>query len=199
MGKVLIACVVLAAGFAVRFGGLKQLAEFHGKPLVKSAVDTADESFADYVLLVVGNHSSEILEKVQLGRAQVVYNKDFKTGISSSIRCGIANLPDDCSGAIIMVADQPFLESRHLDLMIEEFRKDPTRVIVLSHKGEPRNPVLIPKAMFHELEKLKGDMGARDLVRKSRNIKLVEISDSRVFFDVDTKDSLLEPRTENEN
>jgi molybdenum cofactor cytidylyltransferase len=77
----LIACIVLAAGSAVRFGGVKQLAEFHGKPLVKSAVETANESSVDYVLLVVGNHSSEILEKVQLGRAQVIYNRDFETGI----------------------------------------------------------------------------------------------------------------------
>ena len=53
--------------------------------------------------------------------------------------------------------------------------------------------------MFPDLENLKGDMGAKDLVRKSRNIKMLEIPDSRVFFDVDTKDSLLELRTENEN
>ena len=190
---------MLAGGSAVRFGGTKQLAEFHGKPLVKGAVDAANGSSADYVLVVVGNHSSEILEKIQLGRAQLVYNRDFKTGISSSIRCGVANLPDDCSGAILMVADQPFLESKHLDLMTTEFKKDPTRVVVLSHKGEPRNPVLIPKTMFPELEKLKGDMGARDLVRKSRSINMLEISDSRVFFDVDTKDSLLELQTESEN
>ena len=133
----MIACIVLAAGSAVRFGEPKQLAEFRGKPLVKSAVETANESSADYVLLVVGNHSSEILEKVQLGRAQMVYNRDFETGISSSIRCGITNLPDDCSGAIIMVADQPFLESKHLDLMIVEFRKDPTRVVLFLTKVNP--------------------------------------------------------------
>ena len=195
----MIACIVLAAGSAVRFGGPKQLAEFRGQPLVKSAVETANESSAEYVLLVVGNHSSEILERVQLGRAQLVYNRDFETGISSSIKCGISNLPDDCSGAIIMVADQPFLESKHLDLMIIEFRKDSTRVVVLSFKGELRNPVLIPKAMFSDLQKLTGDMGAKDLVKKSPNISRLEITDSRVFFDVDTKDSLLELQTESEN
>jgi molybdenum cofactor cytidylyltransferase len=199
LSKNSIACVVLAAGSSVRFGGAKQLAELNGKPLVKSAVDAANESVADYVLLVVGNHSSEILEKVQLGRAQMVYNREFETGISSSIRCGIANVPDDCSGAIIMVADQPFLESKHLDLMISEFRNDPTKIIVLAHKSEPRNPVLIPKAMFPDLEKLKNDVGAKDIVRKSRNIKMLEILDSKVFLDVDTKDSLLELRTESEN
>lgn len=166
---------------------------------MKSAVDAANESTADYVLLVIGNHSSEILEKIELGRAQMVYNRDFETGISSSIRCGIANVPDDCSGAIVMVADQPFLESKHLDLMIAEFRKDPTKIVVLAHKGEPRNPVLIPKAMFPDLENLKDDVGAKDVVRKSRNVKVLEIPDSRVFLDVDTKDSLLELQTESEN
>jgi molybdenum cofactor cytidylyltransferase len=188
----MVACIILAAGSAVRFGGAKQLADFHGKPLVKNALDAANGSTADYVMLVVGDHSSEILEKVQLGRAQVVYNKNFKTGISSSIKCGIGNLPDDCGAAIVMVADQPFLESNHLDLMIKEFKKTPEQIVSLSLNGSPRNPVLIPKAMFPDLEKLSGDSGAKELVRTSSKIKLLDIPDPRVFFDVDTKDSLLE-------
>jgi len=70
---------------------------------------------------------------------------------------------------------------------------------VLAHKGEPRNPVFIPKAMFPDLENLKDDVGAKDVVRKSRNVEVLEIPDSRVFLDVDTKDSLLELQTESEN
>jgi molybdenum cofactor cytidylyltransferase len=185
-----IACIVLAAGSSVRFGEAKQLAQLNGKSLVQTAIDVANASKVDYVFLVLGKSSSEILEKVDTGRTQVIFNKNYEQGISSSIRSGITNLPSDCGAAIIMVADQPLLQSRHLDLLIDESRKSSGKIIALSQNNEPRNPVLIPRALFHKLETLDGDEGARSIVRNSDAI-LIPVSDPLVFSDVDTKDSLL--------
>ena len=191
-----IACLILGAGASVRFGGTKQLAQLDGKSLIQRALDVANESKADYVLLVVGGKSSEILEQVQLSRAQVILNKDYERGISTSIRSGVSNLPDDCVAVVIMVADQPYLTSAQVDLILERFRNsvpfDRKQVVALSYKGEPRNPVLIPRAMFEELLHLEGDIGARELVRKSKELSLIDIDDPKVFLDIDTKDSLLE-------
>jgi molybdenum cofactor cytidylyltransferase len=187
-----IACLVLAAGSSVRFGSPKQLADLAGKSLIQIAIDEANSSSADYVFVVLGNSSSEILENLRLENTQVVFNKDFKQGIASSIKCGVSNIPDDCAGMIIMVADQPFLRSRHLNMLIEAFKKSPGKIVALSSNGEPRNPVLLPIEMTPELEKLQGDEGAKTLVNRDPNTILLEIPDPRIFFDVDTKDSLVE-------
>ncbi len=186
-----IGCIVLAAGSSIRFGSPKQLAEFNGKSLIQSAIEQANASLSDYVFLVLGKNSGEILERLSLGRAQVLFNKDFEQGISTSIRCGISNLPDDCDGVIIMVADQPYLTSKHLNMLIEESARSPGKIVALSSGGDPRNPVLMPRKMTHLLEDLQGDEGARSLVRKNPQTILIDIPDTRVFFDVDTKDSLL--------
>ncbi len=191
-----IACIVLAAGSSVRFGSPKQLAEIQGKSLVQIAIDVADASKADYVFLVLGNSSSEILENLRLGRAQVVLNKNYKQGISTSIKSGLANLPDDSLGVIIMVADQPYLASHHLDQLIERFQKSPGSIVALSSKGEARNPIILPLSMVSVLEDLAGDEGARALVKNNPNTILLEVSDPKVFVDVDTKASLL--KLENE-
>ncbi|MHB1867349.1 MAG: nucleotidyltransferase family protein [Nitrososphaerales archaeon] len=183
-----IGCIILAAGMAVRFGSPKQLAKVGGKPMLQRALDSANGSSADYVLLVVGANSSEILSAVDLGRAQVVLNKNFAKGQSTSIKSGIANLPEDCKGAIIMVSDQPFLKTIHLNKIINAFKKgNKSQVVALSHSGEPRNPVLIPKKLFPGLLKLKGDVGAKATIRNNKNVRLVEIRDKKVFFDIDTK------------
>ncbi len=192
-----IACIVLAAGSSVRFGSPKQLAEFQGKSLIQIAIDVANASKADYVFLVLGNSSSEILENLLMGRAQVVFNKDFQQGISSSIKNGVANLPDDSLGVIIMVADQPHLTPQHLDLLIERFLKSPGNMIALSSNGEARNPVIIPYAMVQDLQVLEGDEGARALIKNNPGTILLEVSDPKVFADVDTKASLL--KLENES
>jgi molybdenum cofactor cytidylyltransferase len=186
-----IACIVLAAGSSVRFGGPKQLAEFQGRSLVQIAIDVANASKADYVFLVLGNSSSEILENLQMGRAQLVFNKNFQQGISSSIKSGVANLPDDSMGVIIMVADQPYLTSHHLDMLIDRFLQSPGKIIALSSNGEARNPVIIPYSMAQALQKLEGDEGARALVKNNTGTILLEVSDPKVFTDVDTKASLL--------
>lgn len=165
---------------------MKQLAMIGGKPMLQHAIDAANSSFCDYVLLVVGSSSSEILSRIDPGRAQVVLNKNFEKGQSTSIKCGITNIPEDSGGAIIMVGDQPYIKSVHLNKMIKSF-KEKDSVVILSHEGKPRNPVLIPKKLFSKLATLKGDTGAKALVRKYNQVRLVEIRDEKVFFDVDTK------------
>jgi molybdenum cofactor cytidylyltransferase len=191
------ACIVLAAGSSVRFGSPKQLAEFQGKSLIQIAIDVANASKADYVFLVLGNSSSEILGNLQLGRAQLVFNKNFQQGISTSIKSGVANLPDDSEGVIVMVADQPYLTPHYLDLLIERFLQSPGKIVALSSNGEARNPVIIPHSMFGALQELEGDEGARALVKNNSKTILLEVSDPKVFVDVDTKASLL--KLENES
>jgi molybdenum cofactor cytidylyltransferase len=181
-----IACIILAAGKSVRFKSVKQLARIKGKPMLQRSLDAANHSLADYVLLVVGSNSSEILSEINVERAQVVLNKNFEKGQSTSVKCGVANLPDDCAAAILMVGDQPFLKSIHLNRMIRAFKKS-TEVVALSHQGEPRNPVLITKKLFPKLMKLEGDTGAKAVIRSNKKLRLVEISDEKVFFDADTK------------
>jgi molybdenum cofactor cytidylyltransferase len=187
-----IACIILAAGSSVRYGSPKQLAEFEGKSLIQRAVDEADKSNVDYLFLVLGNSSSEILEKINLKKAQVIFNKNFLQGISTSIKAGLANVPNDCVAVIIMVADQPFLTYDYLNRLIEESKKSPGKIVALSYNGEPRNPVLIPTQFSRDLESLEGDEGARSLIRKKSETILIDIPDDRIFFDVDTKDSLLD-------
>ena len=94
-----------------------------------------------------------------------------------------------------MVADQPFLKTIHLNKIMSTFKKgNKSQVVVLSHSGEPRNPVLIPKKLFPRLLNLNGDVGAKTTIRNYKNLRLVEIRDEKVFFDVDTKRTVSELR-----
>lgn len=190
MKAVKLGCIILAAGKSTRFGGVKQLYRYRRIPLVQRALDAANGSSADYVILVLGANNDKILETVNLGRTQILLNKEFESGISSSIKCGVSNLPDDCAGCILMVADQPRLTSNHLNKLVEKFKEGNLRdAVALSHDKEPRNPVLVPKRLFPQLLKLRGDSGARNIIRGLKELRLVEVSDKKVFLDIDTKPS----------
>lgn len=188
MNRAKVACVVLAAGKSARFAGIKQLATLEGKPLLQRALESANNSISDYVLLIVGAHSDEILGRIATGRAQPILNRDYARGLSTSVKCAISNIPQDAEGALFMVADQPYLHSRQLDDLIRAFRQDESSdVFALAYEGEARNPVLLRKSLFSEATKLEGDVGAREIVRSyTKKIHLVEANDPKVFFDIDT-------------
>ncbi len=194
----LIACVVLAAGLSKRFGSSKQLAKIgkSGKSLIQNSVDIANGSKSEYVLLVLGHDASEIMNELSLGRAQLILNKDYESGLSSSLRAALSNLPGECKAAVFMVADQPNLTSSIVDRLIDAFstqsKTRAAKIVALSFQGEPRNPVLISSDLFTELSQLTGDVGAREILRNHRNeSKLVEVGDPRIFLDLDTPSSLI--------
>lgn len=190
-GQTKVACIVLAAGMSTRFNGVKQLAKFKGKPLVQRALDSAVKSRADYVYLVLGHGASEIVATVKLGRAQILLNKEYGGGLSTSLRAAISNLPQECSAALFMVADQPFLSVENLDRMIDIFKANSNRIVALGSKGEPRNPVVVPRKFFPEILALEGDVGAREIVRVHLDkTKLIELGDEKPFLDIDTKPDL---------
>lgn len=189
-----VACVILAAGMAKRFGSTKQLAKLgkSGQTLVQTAVEVANGSKAAYVILVLGHDSSAIAADLKLGRTQIVLNKEFESGLSSSIRAAVANMPADCKAAIFMVADQPNLTAEILDRLINCYYsslvtgKQTPKIFALTENSEPKNPMLIVSDLFPALQNLKGDVGAREIVRTHRNeLTLVKIDDPRVFLDID--------------
>ena len=142
-----VACVVLAAGLASRFGSSKQLAELSSKTLLQNSLDIANGSQADYVFLILGSGASEIMERLKTGRSIVVLNKDYKEGLASSIRSAILNLPDDCGAVAFMVADQPFLTSKRINNLIQKLVKNrKAKLAAFAFDGEPRNPAIFSNA-----------------------------------------------------
>jgi len=192
--KINVACVILAAGLSKRFGGPKQLAklEENGTSLVQNALDTANASSSDYVILVLGQAASEVAAETALGRASLVYNLDFAMGLSSSVKCGLSNVPADSDAVLFMVADQPYLTSGILDDVMRIYRSNRSKIVALSSpSGEPRNPVLFDRRMFTELGQLSGDKGAREIVLNHiKEVKFLRSNDPRVLLDIDTKEAL---------
>jgi molybdenum cofactor cytidylyltransferase len=185
-----VACIVLAAGVSRRFGTTKQLALFHGKPLLQITIDSTNGCKADYLYLVLGYKASEIARKIQLGRAQILLNKEFRKGLSSSLHAALENLPEDCDGALFIVADQPFLGSAHLDRLISAFSRSNEKIIASSSEGEARNPVVVPRSLFASILALNGDSGAIEIVRKHPEIVTLIETEERALFDIDTKSDL---------
>ncbi|KON81293.1 molybdopterin-binding/glycosyltransferase family 2 protein [Azoarcus sp. PA01] len=182
-----VAALVLAAGRSARMGAAnKLLIEVGGVPMVLRAVNAARASCAESVTVVVGHEAEAVGSALAASGATLVPNPDHAQGMSSSLRHGIAALPDDIDAVIVLLGDMPRITAEHVDRLIAAF--DPAApAIVMPEKGGRRgNPILWPREFFAAMAQIAGDQGARSLLEhNAERVKRVAIDDDAIFVDVD--------------
>ncbi len=188
-----IAAVVLAAGQSRRMGETnKLLVEIDGKAMVAWVVDAVLASTADPVIVVLG-HEADRVRNALSGRDLVfVFNPAHEEGLSTSLRRGIAAVPDHADGALICLGDMPRLSTATAERLIAAFDPDDDRhICVPTFAGKRGNPVLIGRRFFAEIHELTGDVGARQIVAAYPDLTAtVAMDDDAVLDDVDTPDAL---------
>ena len=194
-----IAAVILAAGRSTRMGGPnKLLAEIGGRPLVRIAAEQALASRARPVIVVTGHQRDKVEAALEGLDVQRVHNPSFAEGLSTSVKAGLAAVPDDVDGAIVCLGDMPQVSAPLIDKLIAVF--DPERgalVVVPTIDGKRGNPVVWARRFFHELMALDGDIGARHLIaRYPEAVSEVPLTDIAALVDVDTPEALVRVRAE---
>jgi molybdenum cofactor cytidylyltransferase len=172
-------------------GPNKLMAHFAGKPLIRQTVERALASKVSGAVVVTGHQAARIREALDGLDIGVAHNPDFASGLSGSLKTGIAAVPDDAAGALILLGDMPAVSSADLDRLVTAFRKAGGQAIVrATHEGKRGNPVILPRALFGAVAQLEGDTGARHLVEAGlMPVVDVEIGEGAAI-DVDTRDAL---------
>lgn len=189
-----VAAIVLAAGSSSRMGSNKLVAPLFGRPMVRHAVEAATASAAEKVIVVIGNASDEVRRAISPLSPLFVENRDYSTGLSTSLKCGLANVPDGFDGALIMLGDMPGVTTALLDKLIAAFDPSEGRAIcVATHHGKRGNPVLWAHRFFEEIMALDGDVGAKHLIAQNAELVCdVEADNDAPLTDIDTPEMLAE-------
>jgi len=194
-----VCAVVLAAGRSSRFramGGAEEtklVAKLDGKPVVRRVVEAALASRARPVIVVVGHARSAVEAALGGLPALLAPNPDYRTGIASSLRVGLAATPAEAQGAVVLLGDMPNVSARLIDDLIDAFEAQPSaRAATPIEGGRRGNPILLTRRLFDEAMQLDGDEGARRLLTALDPREIVEIiaRDSDVTFDIDIPDDL---------
>ena len=194
-----VAAVVLAAGRSTRMGAVnKMLAVIDGKPLVRIAAEQAVASRAKPVIVVTG-HEREKVETALSGLpVRVLHNPDFAEGLGTSLKAGIAAVPDEADAAIVCLGDMPQVDAALINKLVSAF--DPERgalVIVPSIDGRRGNPVVWSRRFFDDLMSIQGDIGARHLIGTyAEAVVEVPVVGEAALTDVDTPESLSAVKSE---
>ncbi|MGY2064116.1 nucleotidyltransferase family protein [Blastococcus sp. SYSU DS0619] len=162
MSAPIVAAVVLAAGGGRRYGMPKALVEYEGSLLVERAVATA-AAVCDPVLVVLGARAVDVWRSARLENAVVLANKDWETGMASSLRTGLDGLrgwPGRVDAALITLVDMPGVTAEALAAV--SAAAAPDVLAVATYGGVRAHPVLLGRDHWAGVvETATGDEGAR--------------------------------------
>jgi len=186
----MIAAIVPAAGMSTRMGQNKLFLTYKSKYLVLRAVDTLLDSQIDQVIVVVGHEAERVKESLSGRPVTVVVNPDYRDGLSTSVRAGLAAVPAAADAIMICLADQPLLEPADVNRLVRAFaeaRQQGKSIVVPFFKGQRGNPVILDTSYKESILEVVGDVGCRRVIKRNPDrVWTVEMETDHVVRDVDT-------------
>ncbi len=182
----MICAVVLAAGLSSRMGVQKLLLPFGGKTVISHIVDQLLTSTAGEVHVVVGHQAERISGELSGRAVSIVNNPNYKSGMLSSVRCGLRNMPEKCRAVMVVLGDQPSITTELIDQMLQSFAATEKTILVPLYKGKRGHPILFSSLFSDEILTQYGDVGLRGLLHgHSDDIFELAVSTASVLCDMD--------------
>ena len=187
-----IGVIILAAGSSSRLGYAKQLVEFKGKALLQHVIDVAENFQFDSRILVLGANSDKITENITPGNFKLVINEEWEKGMSASIRKGITEslkFDKELEHVLILLSDQPFVSGENIERLLKVQLEENTQATFSEYQGNIGVPAIFSREVFSEFQELKGDQGAKKLIKEGKlNFRTVKFEKGN--FDVDTPEDV---------
>jgi len=186
-----IAVIILAAGASTRLGQPKQLLPYQGKTLIRHAAEIAHDGGYEPVIVVTGALHEQLLAELKEGHIEVIHNPNWQQGMSASIRTGVeAAEKQEPDAVLIMLCDQPLITSEHLKALGTTFSSlEDGSIVATGYEHIAGVPALFPRKLFNSLKELRGEQGARELLKVYQN-SLVTVSFAGAAVDIDTPEDL---------
>ena len=185
-----ISATILAAGSSERMEEAnKLLLPYRSEALIKIVSKMLIDSLLDPIFIVTGYEHDKVVKLLPKSLDNIIYNKDWRKGMSRSIYKAISSLPRHIDGNMIVLGDMPLITVKTLNELKSVFlSNNGEKIIYAEYFGKQANPVIFPKKYFKEMLLLKGDNGCKDIISQNRKNTIgVSVDSSEVIFDCDTK------------
>lgn len=192
-GRLRHGVIVLAAGASKRLGQAKQLLILDGETLVHRAVRISLETMPADCLVICDGNPDQIRQAVADLDCRCLPCADSALGMSASLRLGLDALGGSCAGALIVLTDQPALDSNHLCALRDRWLAEPDRATASGYAGTIGVPALLPRNWFAAVHLQRGDLGARALLR-ARSDEVHVVVAPQLARDIDNPGDLAQLR-----
>jgi molybdenum cofactor cytidylyltransferase len=181
-----IGALVLAAGQSSRMGIDNKLLLDDGRgPVITKVIDCLKRSNIQDMIVVTGKEADKISALV--APVPTVHNPAYREGLSSSIRVGLSQVPDDWDGALIVLADMPAILPETISSICAAAASGMHDAVVPVHGDKQGHPVLWKRSAFALLQQVQGDMGGKaQLASMAERVLKLSVEDPGILMDIDT-------------
>ena len=191
----MISAIVLAAGQSKRMGGdNKLMKKYNKKYLINHIIGTLIKSKVNKIIVVLGFQKSKVRKiTVKNKKINFVFNKNYKSGMASSIKTGLKRISKRSIGFLIVQADMPLISKKIIDSLCYSIRNNNKEIVAPIYKSNMGNPIGFKRSMTRILNKTSGDSGAKKMIKRNKkNLSLIRVNSKSIFKDFNTqKDFLL--------
>jgi len=157
------------------------------RPLLLHAVRAARGALpCSRLIVVVGAEAlrMKLVLRRSHCRARAVANPRWREGMGTSLRAGLAAVPRTAKAALLMLVDQPRVDAAAVKRLVDTWRRRPRVPAAARYDGRTGVPAVLPRRYWRALKSLRGDQGARALLRGSERLTLVDMPEAAL--DIDT-------------
>ncbi len=185
-------CIILAAGLSTRFGQPKALAQIYTQPAITCILNKALSSNSDEIIVVLGAHQ-QLIEPHVLNhkRIQIVYNKDYLLGQTSSYQAALKQASVQSQGFLLWPVDCPFIQTETINQLIKNSKTSNALISLPTYLGRRGHPPLFNASLRNELLHLLPSTGINSLYQKyATMIECVPINDPGITQTFNTPEEL---------
>ena len=186
----MITAILLAAGQSKRLKNENKLTKlFKGKPLINHILYSLIKSKVNKIIIVLGFEHLKIKTKLLKNKKiNFVINKNYKKGMSSSIKTGLKKLPKNSKGFLIVLGDMPNITKTTINKICLSIIRSDKEIILPKFKNKTGNPIGFKHSMIKNIYKIKGDRGAKNIIKKNnKKIKFLNINSKSILTNLNTK------------
>ena len=186
----MIKAILLAAGQSKRLKDENKLIKkFKNKPLINHVLNSLLKSKVNKIIIVLGYENKKLRKIIKKNNKNIfVMNKKFKSGISTSIKSGLRKISKNDEGFMVVQSDMPFIKSSDINKVYNSIKKGKSLVHVLKFRNKVGNPIGFDISVINKFKKIKGDVGAKFMVKRlKKNTNFIKVSSNRIFKDFDLK------------
>jgi molybdenum cofactor cytidylyltransferase len=169
-------------------GKLKQLMPLGESTIIEQVLDNLSSSAVDEVIVVLGHKAEEIKGAISTRSVKIALNPDYQEGMSTSIIAGLKLVDPRAEAVMLALGDQPSVDSQTINHLIDEFHKHDKGIALPTYKGIRGHPVILAARYTPQLLELKGDIGAREIIKHHpQDVLEVAVGSAGVISDIDTR------------
>lgn len=177
--------LILAAGQSRRMGSDKRCLPWNDGHLLEHAIKLCKDTGLPYIVALSCRDKDDSL--TQLCNQNCIRIKESDLGLGHTLAHAIGALPNSWSGVIVHLADMPLVKSSTFQLIADQLQKHP--IVIPSYQQQWGNPRGFARKLWPQLALLKGDQGAKDLIKKHSDVCYVlDIADDGILIDIDTQE-----------